>query len=375
MQQEIQTLLTSYGDQDEKLVTGVTELADRHGDAVYREMLWQLVGKAFPPEAARETWDAALERRRQLAPELGLRPALLDYLQQIARSIRDPRILEASLLQDLRQASVSDGLTGLFNQTHFKLCLERLLAQAGDGRNQVFAVILLDLDRFKEYNDRCGHLAGDRALSQVAATLLDCVRQGDLAARYGGEEFALLLHRVDARQTHAVADRVRRAVADRTFEHQQRLTSGNLTISAGFALSRPGDTAAALLERADRELYRAKKRRNTICPAVDDTRRSARRPLRSMIEYAAGPADGFQPALSFDISPTGLSLGCDQSLEPGATVQLRFRRPFWPREQEVQATVRHVRPEGDSGLLRIGLEFLQPQPAAATGTGAAWAGA
>lgn len=360
MTQEILELFAA-GESDEKFLAGLTDLASRYGDEVYREALWQLMGKTFDIKTARHTWDAAINRRRQLSPDLGLRPALLHYLHYETGAIRDPRVLEGSLLQDLRQASVSDGLTGLFNQTHFKLCLERLLTEAqGGGRGSRFAVVLLDLDRFKEYNDCCGHLAGYRALALVAETIRFNIRQGDLAARYGGEEFALVLHRIDAIQTWIVADRIRRAIAALDFAHQDRLSTGNLTISCGFALSRETDSVTTLVERADQELYRAKKTRNAVCPDHTSNRRASRRSLQSVIEFAGPGADDYQPAISYDISTSGLALGCDRPLRPGATVQLRFRRPFWPDERQVEATVRHVREENDNGMVRIGLEFLHP---------------
>ena len=360
MTQEILELFATGGS-DDLVLAGLNDLASRYGDEVYREALWQLMGKTFDSRTARITWDAAINRRHQLCPELGLRPALLHYLHYETGAIRDPRVLEGSLLHDLRQASVSDGLTGLFNQTHFKLCLERLLTQAeGGGRGSQFAVVLLDLDRFKEYNDCCGHLAGDRALALVAETIRFNIRQGDLAARYSGEEFALVLHRIDAVQAWIVADRIRRATAALDFVHQDRMSTGNLTISCGFALSREGDSVASLVERADRELYRAKQSRNAVCPDHTSNRRASRRSMRSVIEIANPGADDFQAAISYDISASGLALGCDRSLLPGTTVQLRFRRPFWPDERQVEATVRHVREENDNGMVRIGLEFLHP---------------
>lgn len=364
MTQEILDLFARSGEADDEFIAGLDRLARRYGDDVYREALWQLMGKAFDAPTARTTWETVTERRRQHYPDLGLRPALLHYLQKEAGAIRDPRVLEGTLLQDLRQASVSDGLTGLFNQTHFKLCVERLLGQAQGGRGTSFAVVLLDLDHFKQYNDSCGHLAGDRALALVAEAIRFNIRQGDLAARYGGEEFALVLHRVDPHQAWTVADRIRRAIAELAFANQERLPTGNLTISCGLALSGEQDTVSSLLERADRELYRAKQTRNQVCPDYGNQRRDPRRNLRSVIEFADPEAGDFLPGLSYDISESGLALGCDRPLQPGSTVQIRFRRPFWPEERQVEATVRHVRQDDGSGMVRVGLEFLQSLAAA-----------
>jgi diguanylate cyclase (GGDEF)-like protein len=160
-----------------------------------------------------------------------------------------------------------DALTGTKNRRVFDEHLARLWQQAAGDRRTI-AILLLDVDHFKAYNDRYGHQAGDQALRRVAQTLQGFVsRPLDLLARYGGEEFAAILYDVDAQEANEVADRMRRAVGALGIEHEESRDSGNLTISGGVAVVDPtaGRKPRGALQLADEALYEAKTRgRNRI---------------------------------------------------------------------------------------------------------------
>lgn len=120
---------------------------------------------------------------------------------------------------------------------------------------------MLDVDRFKEFNDRYGHALGDEALRSVARVLGDAIqRAGDLAARYGGEEFALILANSNGVAAFALAERLRAAVAALRLPHEGA-EAGVVTVSAGLALATPGigHLPATLLSDADAALYEAKR--------------------------------------------------------------------------------------------------------------------
>jgi len=351
---------TAVGD-DQALIAGLAALAKQHGDAVYQEALRHLVGKNFQSDIAGRYWQAAVDHRQQVlgngAGGIGLRPALLDYLHQIVREINDPRIVEASDLEAIRKASISDGLTGLFNQSYFKSYLEKLANQRPAPDEPPAAVVLFDLDHFKQYNDRCGHLAGDEALRQVAKLILAGIRQGDVAARYGGEEFGVVLHRVTAEQVFTVTNRIRAAVEAAVFAGQEQLDRQNLTISAGFALrTDPQESALNLIRRADAELYRAKLFRNAISPHREDNRIEPRQRHSSFVEYAQIGSSVFLPALSRNVSPYGIAIDCEQTFPIGTPLQIRFREPFWPGNRLVTASVCHVEKE-ELGPAHLGLKF------------------
>jgi diguanylate cyclase (GGDEF)-like protein len=151
----------------------------------------------------------------------------------------------------LRTDADTDILTGLANRRAFDDALDTLL-QGHREHDAVFSLVMLDLDKFKSYNDSFGHLAGDQVLSITGRLLGAAVRPSDQAARYGGEEFALLLPGADVLKAGEVAERVLRAF--RGFAWPLRVVS----ISIGIAQSATGDDAAALIRRADAALYEAK---------------------------------------------------------------------------------------------------------------------
>lgn len=103
---------------------------------------------------------------------------MLDYLHQVVRELSDPRIIEAKDLDQIRMESIQDGLTGLFNQSYFKTHLGKMISQRPQSDETMIGCVLFDIDHFKQYNDRCGHVAGDTALQQVAQTILAGVREG-----------------------------------------------------------------------------------------------------------------------------------------------------------------------------------------------------
>ncbi len=362
MESSVLDLFRQWGHDDSQLVHGIEELSGRWGDVVFQKALLELVGKEFDPERARHYWEGSFAHRKNCStsPErCRLRPALLNYLHQEARELRDPRIVEAEELASIRQAAITDGLTGLYQQTYFKTCLEKEVARERRLPERGLAVVLFDLDRFKQYNDRCGHLAGDSALQLVGSAIRGGIREGDVAARYGGEEFALLLTGVKSSQAFQIADRIRQAIEQTEFPQQHVLEGGNLTISGGFAVfPGHGETALELLEAADRQLYRAKKLRNAICPLHPEKRRSQRHPARTILELAPA-GEGFQFGLSFDISRQGLQAGCSVEFVPGSIIDLKFSQPFWPLDLQLQGVVRHVRREEGSGLVHLGLQFVQ----------------
>lgn len=159
-----------------------------------------------------------------------------------------------------------DPLTGIKNRRVFDERLARVWQRAVDGGRSI-AVLLIDVDHFKAYNDRYGHQAGDRALYRVADALQGFVtRPLDVLARYGGEEFAVVLTDVEGRQARHLADRMRRAVSEFAIE-QRGGVCGRVTISVGVAVLRPtadrGPRGA--LQLADQALYEAKVRgRNRV---------------------------------------------------------------------------------------------------------------
>ncbi len=361
MKLAIDNLFKECADDDICLIEGVAELAVQHGNLVYQEVLRHLVDKSFKVETATRYWQEAIDHRERVLvsnrQKNGLRPALLDYLHQVVRELDDPRIVEANELKQIRKASMHDGLTGLFNQTYFKTHLSKLASQRPQPGEATVGCVLFDIDHFKQYNDRCGHVAGDLALQQVAGEVLAGVRDGDVAARYGGEEFGIILTQVTAEQTFTITDRIRQNVEKLNIADQHLLDRKNLTISAGFALHEsPEETAIDLLRRADSELYKAKLFRNAVSPHQLDNRKGVRRKRHAIVEYAQANQSTFMPAMSHNISTVGIAIECEQVFAIGTPLTLRFRKPFWPGDRQVMTTVCHILTEPDAPT-QLGLKF------------------
>ncbi len=157
----------------------------------------------------------------------------------------------------LFEQSRQDPLTSLGNRLRLGEDLQVLQSRT-ERYGHSYAVALCDVDFFKAYNDRYGHLAGDDVLRRVAAAISSGLRGGDAAYRYGGEEFLIVLPEQDAEDAAATTDRLRRAVEDLGIPHADGTPRGVVTISAGVAISAEAEDADALLKAADTALYAAK---------------------------------------------------------------------------------------------------------------------
>lgn len=157
----------------------------------------------------------------------------------------------------------TDPLTGLANRRHFDDFLAQVWAHSQAQRSSL-AVLLIDIDHFKRYNDQHGHPAGDRCLCEVAQALAGAVRKtGDLVARWGGEEFAVVMSHASREMAQAMAQRVVDAVRQCAAPHGEQATAAPpVTVSIGVAALTPwhGETAQALVQAADTALYEAKAR-------------------------------------------------------------------------------------------------------------------
>lgn len=166
--------------------------------------------------------------------------------------------------QRAKELAITDGLTGLFVHRHFQERFDREISRAL-WTNSQFAFLMLDIDNFKGYNDKYGHIAGDIILKQIAKLINSSVNPGDIVARYGGEEFGVLL--VDTTKSEALktAERIRKRVGEERFILRRELT--RVSISGGIAFF-PEDEKEKedLIRRADSGLYRAKNMgKNIVC--------------------------------------------------------------------------------------------------------------
>jgi diguanylate cyclase (GGDEF)-like protein len=191
--------------------------------------------------------------------ELQARLVAAARVTSLHRRLADQNEELERLNRELWAQARRDPLTGLYNRLQLREDLGRLRAWV-ERHQRLQCVALCDLDRFKAYNDRYGHLTGDEMLCRVADVLREIRHQGGAAYRYGGEEFCLWLPERSLTAAIAALNRVREDVESLAIEHAGNAPSEIVTISAGVAALKPGDgkTADVLLRQADEALYQAK---------------------------------------------------------------------------------------------------------------------
>ena len=161
-------------------------------------------------------------------------------------------------LAEVQREALTDGLTGIANRKMFDMTMDRAI-DAAARTGEPFCLAMTDIDFFKKFNDNYGHQTGDQVLKLVAKILEGSVREGETAARYGGEEFALILPGSKLDEARVVCERVRELVSSKQIRNRSTGESmGNITLSLGIALFKPGDSSTDLVQRADAGLYFAK---------------------------------------------------------------------------------------------------------------------
>ena len=170
------------------------------------------------------------------------------------------------LAQNVEKLAVTDDLTQVYNYRFLKSALRREIKRAG-RYHQDLALLMIDVDNLKTYNDRHGHLRGSFLLREMASLFTAHVRSWDLVAKYGGDEFTVILPQTDLAGARTVAERLRTAVEEHTFP---LASPGEITVSIGLAaFPADGQTTSALIETADRALYLAKQRGRNQTADVD----------------------------------------------------------------------------------------------------------
>ena len=212
------------------------------------------------PETVRKVIESLVKSTRDMQENNAALEARLSVSKQEIKNLQQN-------LDAIRAESLTDPLTTLGNRKYFDRALTDAM-KAAMASGEPLSLLMLDIDRFKQFNDNYGHLTGDQVLRLVGLSLRQNVKGQDITARYGGEEFALVLPNTALRAAITLADQIRRAVMSK--ELKKKSTGevlGRVTISVGVALLHPSDDAHSLIERADGCLYAAKRngRNRVIC--------------------------------------------------------------------------------------------------------------
>ena len=221
------------------------------------------------PAQSIDYWSQILARRAELSESMGkrvsLRTAMVDVLAA-ASFLRVPILVEYEEFKKLQLDAATDSLTGLYNRRLFEEYCDKEFNRA-KRYGQHLALVLLDLHRLKEVNDRYGHLRGDEVLQLAATILRKNLRASDFAFRIGGDEFALLLPQADPEQAATLCDRLR---ANFELESAPMKLSTPVTIDYGIAVHpQDGDTKEILVRLADERLYQLKNAQRAQARSTD----------------------------------------------------------------------------------------------------------
>ena len=203
--------------------------------------------------------------RAHLAIEMGVAdylsdpPDFADFVARLKVQLRHKKYSDRlrSAVDDSLAMAVTDPLTGLYNRGFAKNHFETMIVRQEES-GKGLAAMVIDIDRFKGINDSHGHAAGDEVLREFGRRLRESVRSMDLVSRIGGEEFLVVMPEIAPDNARSVAERVRRAIESVSFALNGTLTRLDVTVSIGLAFRHPGETASALLARADLALYESK---------------------------------------------------------------------------------------------------------------------
>jgi diguanylate cyclase (GGDEF)-like protein len=193
--------------------------------------------------------------------------------QQLIHTVADSLALALAnlkLRETLRQQSIRDPLTGLFNRRYLEESLEREVRRAARSQRSL-GVIMMDIDHFKHFNDTFGHDAGDTLLRELGVFLRSQVRGEDIACRYGGEEFAIVMPDTTLEVIHQRAEKLREGIKHLNVMSRGKML-GSVSISAGVAtFPEHGGTGEAVIRTADAALFKAKQAgrdRVTVAPGL-----------------------------------------------------------------------------------------------------------
>jgi diguanylate cyclase (GGDEF)-like protein len=288
-----------------ELLTDTLETMERSSRGQFLQRFFRSIAQIEMTEPqSLDFWDQALARKRELSESIGkrvaLQAALVDVLASTGR-LRMPILMEYEELRKLQINATTDPLTTLYNRRFFDDYFEKELNRSIRYTHKL-ALVVFDLHRFKDVNDRFGHQQGDALLQMAAATLRKSLRTSDYAFRIGGDEFALLLPQSDTEQAATLSRRLRAAYANSIEPLNLRIP---LALDYGLAVyPEDGELQEVLIRVADERLYQLKN--GTRAPAPAPEAGSSSRPAVSEPTQKVAPpvTPSVEPSPIADVKKT-----------------------------------------------------------------------
>jgi diguanylate cyclase (GGDEF)-like protein len=298
------------GSSEYLIVDDLRQLGPAAQGAFLQRLLKDLTSVEVTEKESIVHWEKILARRNELAEKLGrpvsLRTAAVDYFGEL-QLLRNPILLEYEELKKLRQNAATDPLTGLKNRRMFEEYLGQEINRSSRYGTS-FALLLLDLRRFKTVNDTYGHATGDEILRSVARASDETIRGSDISCRIGGDEFAILLPEAQKSSAEALAERIAGK-----FETYAKPLAPNTPVGIDYGIAifpQDGEDAAHLFQSADKNLYECKQRAARLQEEPVVTARvfaSEVEGLVGEVEAATDSGDRRSPAHSVSSPGVGLA--------------------------------------------------------------------
>ena len=355
---------------EERILKRLDQIRSEEGIQLYAALLLILTRMQFEESDARRHWQAILEHRRALAGALrrvvALRVAVLDYFLNLNRQLTGPRLIDLSFAERQEPAAAEDRVTGLFSASAFLAALQNETRRA-KRYDLGLSVLYVDLDNFREINERHGELVGGILLREVAILIKNKIRDIDVAARLAGEEFGVILPETERMGAFLVAERIRREVERHGLRRNADGRPIGLSVSLGVArYPEDATTADRLVERAEEALHLAKSRGGNAVSVYYRERRGYIRfdvalgPVRLRVTPAARPAGAVEPASQEprNISRNGLLFESDVPFAIGVEVEILIEDSRHGARMTLPGRVVRVEEAEDrAGRFEIGAAF------------------
>ncbi len=328
VQDSVCHLLPEIANSDAEVVnSALRSLVALHGAQAYATLFRVLFHLNLTSQEAEIHWARMLGHhqmfQRRLGADVDFRVSSLDYLTRVSGLLMNPMVMENAQLEKLKNETITDELTRLFNRRYFNQVLLREY-KSSKRHHSPFSLILLDVDHFKTLNDRFGHRMGDTILRQVGEVIRKAVREVDYPCRYGGEEFAVIAPRTEQKGGKVLAQRIRKGVENLRFPKVGGVQP-KVTLSGGL-VSWPEDASSleGLIQNADAALYKAKGNGRNRIEVHGGERRQSRRVKGEFMTICSILPQVRQIAFTEDLSVGGFGLKASNPMAPGSTLEFEL---------------------------------------------------
>lgn len=370
--EELVGILQEDAHNEERILRRLDQIRTQSGVQAYAALLMILTGLPFEEQEARRHWESILTHRRALSGklqrEIGLRVAVLDYFLNVNRQLTSPRLIDLALSERPEPTSPIDPQTGLWNARQFISALQKETRRAKRYALDL-CVLYVDIDDFREINERHGGLVGDILLREAAILLKNKIRDIDMAARLAGEEFGLILPETERMGAFLVAERIR-LETERHFV--RRDVDGRpiaMTVTIGLA-KYPDDAAIAdrLVRRAEEAMHQGKARGGNVVGVYYRERRNyirfdvKRRTMHLKVSRLSDGMAGVEAAALTEprnISKSGLLFESDVPHAIGGEIQIVCQDARDTARVTLRARVVRIEElEDQPGRYEVGAAFL-----------------